>query len=63
MRLKNEMPIQNNHLISDMIWILLVLFIESLNFYYLHTIDSYIYQFAKSLGLHSEHCNAPNWFM
>ena len=29
MRLKNEMGGQNNHLISDMIWILLVLFIES----------------------------------
>ena len=29
MRLKNEMHVQNKHLISDMIWILLVLFIES----------------------------------
>ena len=29
MRLKNEMPVQNKHLINDMIWILLVLFIES----------------------------------
>ena len=63
MRLKNEMRVQNNHLISDMICILLVLFISHKTFYCLHTIDSYIYQFAKSLGLHSEHCNAPNWFM
>ena len=29
MRLKNEMCVQNKHLISDMIWILLVLFIDS----------------------------------
>ena len=32
MRLKNEMRVQNKHLISDMMWILLVLFIESQNF-------------------------------
>ena len=28
MRLKNEVRVQNKHLISDMIWILLVLFID-----------------------------------
>ena len=63
MRLKNEMHVQNKHLISDKFGFYWCYLLSHKTFYYLHTIDSYIYQFAKSLGLHSEHCNAPNWFM